>query len=75
MIMRWRRIWSTPLIMIVGICLLAGLRPAAAGQTLSAKPTQTGQDVLPVYIEEFFLSEAVRSEEHFACSSAFRFRS
>jgi len=50
--------------MIVGICLLAGLRPAAVGQTLRAKPTQTGQDVLPVYIEEFFLSEAVRSEEH-----------
>ncbi|MGD0681717.1 MAG: hypothetical protein ABR990_06670 [Terracidiphilus sp.] len=64
MIMRWGRIWSTPLIMIVGIFLLAGLKPMAVGQTLSAKPAQTGQDVLPVYIEEFFLSEAVRSEEH-----------
>jgi hypothetical protein len=53
-----------PLIMIVGICLLAGLKPVAVGQILNAKPAQTGQDVLPVYIEEFFLSEAVRSEEH-----------
>jgi hypothetical protein len=64
MVMRRRRIWSKSLIMIVGICLLAGLRPAAVGQTHSTKPTQTRQNVLPVYIEEFFLSEAVRSEEH-----------
>jgi hypothetical protein len=43
---------------------------AVLGQGSSAKPapgTQpatSAQNVLPVYIEEFFLSEAVRSEEH-----------
>ena len=43
---------------------LAGMRPAAKGQVPSAKPAPAAQNVLPVYIEEFFLSEAVRSEEH-----------
>lgn len=57
--MRKRRIAS-----ILGICLLAGLKSAAMGQVPSAKPAPKTQNVLPVYIEEFFLSEAVRSEEH-----------
>ncbi|MGB9407337.1 MAG: hypothetical protein WCA89_07355 [Terracidiphilus sp.] len=49
---------------------LAGLKTAAMGQAPGAKPAPTAktapkaQDILPVYIEEFFLSEAVRSEEH-----------
>jgi hypothetical protein len=43
---------------------MAGLRPAAMGQAPSVKPASAAQDILPVYIEEFFLSEAVRSEEH-----------
>ena len=47
-----------------GVLLLAGIMPNAVGQTQIAKPAQVSQDVLPVYIEEFFLSEAVRSEEH-----------
>ncbi|MGA3162289.1 MAG: hypothetical protein ABSC77_13865 [Terracidiphilus sp.] len=48
----------------MGFCLMACLRPAAMGQAPSAKPAPAAQGVLPVYIEEFFLSEAVRSEEH-----------
>jgi len=43
---------------------LAGIWPVAMGQTPAAKPAPAAQDVLPIYIEEFFLSEAVRSEEH-----------
>jgi hypothetical protein len=55
---------SAPWASIIGICMLAGLKPAAMNQAPGAKPASTAQDVLPVYIEEFFLSEAVRSEEH-----------
>jgi hypothetical protein len=62
--MNVRRIGSMPLASMVGICLLAALKTAAMGQAPNAKPAPTAQDVLPVYIEEFFLSEAVRSEEH-----------
>lgn len=60
---------SAPGVLIIGIWLLAGLWPAAMCQTPGAKPAPTTktapktQDVLPVYIEEFFLSEAVRNEE------------
>jgi hypothetical protein len=53
-----------PLASIVGVCLLAGPRPTLVCQTPRAKPAQTLQDVLPEYIQEFFLSEAVRSQEH-----------
>lgn len=48
---------------LTSLCLLAVLKTAAMGQAANAKLAATGQDVLPVYIEEFFLSEAVRSEE------------
>jgi hypothetical protein len=59
-----RRYASMPWVSILGIVLMAGLRPAAMGQAPGARPASTARDVLPVYIEEFFLSEAVRSEEH-----------
>lgn len=61
---------SIPWASMMSICLLAGLWPAAVCQspgTIPAPTVKTAsevQDVLPVYIEEFFLSEAVRSEEH-----------
>ena len=48
---------------ILGICLLAGLKCTAMGQVSSPKPAPKAPNILPVYIEEFFLSEAVRSEE------------
>jgi hypothetical protein len=62
--MRKRSFASMPWASILGICLLAGLKSAAMGQASSVKSAPAAQDVLPVYIEEFFLSEAVRSEEH-----------
>jgi hypothetical protein len=62
--MRKRRFVAMPLASIFCIWLLACLKPTAMCQTSATKPAQTAQDVLPVYIEEFFLSEAVRSEEH-----------
>jgi hypothetical protein len=62
--MNLKRIGSMPLASIVAICLLAALKTAAMGQAPNTKPAPTSQDVLPVYIEEFFLSEAVRSEDH-----------
>jgi hypothetical protein len=37
---------------------------ALNGQTPKAASAQAAQDVLPEYIQEFFLSEAVRSQEH-----------
>jgi hypothetical protein len=52
-----------PLASIIAVCLLAGLKPTLACQTPSAKTAQTSQDVFPEYIQEFFLSEAVRSQE------------
>jgi hypothetical protein len=48
---------------ILGVCLLAGLKPTLVGQTPSANTAPTLRDVLPEYIQEFFLSEAVRSQE------------
>jgi hypothetical protein len=62
--MRKRYFVSMPWASILGICFLAGLKSAAMGQAPSVKPAPAAQNVLPVYIEEFFLSEAVRSEEH-----------
>jgi hypothetical protein len=50
-------------------CLLVGVSILAAGQApngpaaQSAQPPPTANGPLPEYIEEFFLSEAVRSEE------------
>ncbi|MGA3264322.1 MAG: hypothetical protein ABSC47_09790 [Terracidiphilus sp.] len=52
-----------PLASIIGVCLLAGLKPALMCQTPGAKTTRASQGVLPEYIQEFFLSEAVRSQE------------
>jgi hypothetical protein len=49
---------------VIGGCLLAaGLSPTAPCQAPPAKTAQTLQEVLPEYIQEFFLSEAVRSQE------------
>jgi hypothetical protein len=62
--MRQRRCVGMPLASIVGVCLLAGLNPTSVCQTPSAKTAHTLHDVLPEYIQEFFLSEAVRSQEH-----------
>jgi hypothetical protein len=59
-----KRHLETLLAIFIGMYLLVGLKPSAECQTPRAKPASTAQDVLPVYIEEFFLSEAVRSEEH-----------
>jgi hypothetical protein len=54
---------------IACMCLLACAYAAAVGQTCTPQPTSTAptpkttNGPLPEYIEEFFLSEAVRSEE------------
>lgn len=58
-----RRFVGMPMALIIGVCLLAGLNPTLVGQTPSTKTAQTSQDVFPEYIQEFFLSEAVRSQE------------
>lgn len=47
---------------IIGISLLTGFTRPAVCQSPNSSPAQPSQDALPVYIEEFFLSEAVRSE-------------
>jgi hypothetical protein len=52
------------LLMLLTSLSLAGMWPSAMSQAPGSKSTPAAQDVLPVYIEEFFLSEAVRSEEH-----------
>jgi hypothetical protein len=52
-----------PLAFFIGVCSLAGVKPTLVGQTPRAKAAQTSQNVLPEYIQEFFLSEAVRSQE------------
>jgi hypothetical protein len=47
---------------IIGISLLTGFTRRAVCQSPKANPAQPSQDALPVYVEEFFLSDAVRSE-------------
>lgn len=59
-----RRVRPIRLVLLVGMCLVAGQTLTVVCQTPIAKPSPASQDALPVYIEEFFLSEAVRSEEH-----------
>jgi hypothetical protein len=48
---------------IIGISSLTGFTLRAVCQAPKPNPVQPAQDALPVYIEEFFLSEAVRSEK------------
>jgi hypothetical protein len=65
----YRRIGSTSWARIASLCLVTGATLSAAGQTpapqpaLATQPKATTSGPLPEYIEEFFLSEAVRSEE------------
>jgi hypothetical protein len=59
-----KRVGAVLLASVAGIFLMGDAQGAAMGQTQGAKPAPTSQNVLPEYIEEFFLSEAVRSEEH-----------
>jgi hypothetical protein len=49
---------------ILGISLLGFSLPPAICQTPNAQTPRIPQDVLQEYIQEFFLSEAVRSQEH-----------
>jgi hypothetical protein len=61
-----RRVFSSP---IVCLCLLSGAVAVATAQTPAPKPAPVtpaqpaANGPLPEYIEEFFLSEAVRSED------------
>ena len=47
---------------MVGLSLLTGVAHRAVCQAPKTNAAQPSEDALPVYIEEFFLSEAVRSE-------------
>jgi len=64
-----RSLRLAPWTRIACVFLLAGAAIAAASQSSAAQttagtpPTANANGPLPVYIEEFFLSEAVRSEE------------
>jgi hypothetical protein len=48
---------------IIGVCLLGGSQSTSVCQTPTTKAAQISQDALPEYIQEFFMSEAVRSQE------------
>ncbi len=66
----YRYYLSAHLTRSVYICFLAYASTVAMGQSSGAQPVSQAQSTtatsgaLPVYIEEFFLSEAVRSEEN-----------